>query len=325
MKISKEQLVRESASTGFRLEILEKVGYLLHLLETFQSHPFLKGRLVLKGGTALNLFLLDLPRLSVDIDLNCVGAEDREQMLAERPKIESAISAVCSREGFAIRRIPEEHAGGKWQLRYNSAFGQGGNLELDINFMFRVPLFPTILMDSRKVGVYQAMQIPVLDIHELAAGKLAALLSRKAGRDLFDAHQLLLRNDIDMTKLRTSFVTYGAMSRKDWRTVSVDDVGFEANELANMLIPVLSSNVLERLGSIENWAVQYVEETRNALGAVLPFEHRELEFLDRLLDHGEIVPNLLTEDMELQKRIQAQPMLEWKAQNVRQFKGKIGI
>ena len=52
------------------------------LLGALGSHPFLKGKLALKGGTALNLFVFDVPRLSVDIDLNYVGAEERETMLA---------------------------------------------------------------------------------------------------------------------------------------------------------------------------------------------------------------------------------------------------
>jgi predicted nucleotidyltransferase component of viral defense system len=58
------------------------------LLEGFASHPFLKTRVALKGGTALNLFVFDVPRLSVDIDLNYVGSADRETMLAQRAKIE---------------------------------------------------------------------------------------------------------------------------------------------------------------------------------------------------------------------------------------------
>ena len=47
-------------------------------------------RLVLKGGTALNLFLFDLPRLSVDIDVNYIGSADRDVMLEERPTVDRA-------------------------------------------------------------------------------------------------------------------------------------------------------------------------------------------------------------------------------------------
>ena len=86
MKISRERLLQESEATGFRLEIVEKVFHLLHLHESLISHPFLKGRLALKGGTALNLFLFDLPRLSIDIDLNYIGGPQLEVILEERPK-----------------------------------------------------------------------------------------------------------------------------------------------------------------------------------------------------------------------------------------------
>jgi predicted nucleotidyltransferase component of viral defense system len=94
VKISKEKLLQESEATGFRSEIIEKVFHLLHLLESLCSHPFLKGRLVLKDGTALNLFIFELPRISVDIDLNYIGSHQLEVMFKERPRIEEAFRAV---------------------------------------------------------------------------------------------------------------------------------------------------------------------------------------------------------------------------------------
>lgn len=190
MKISPETLVAQAEATGFRPDMLEKVALLLQLLNAIHSHPFLKDRLVFKGGTALNLFIFDLPRLSVDIDLNYVGAADRETMLGERPKVEQALQAVLAREGCTVRRFPTKHAGGKWQLRYPSAGGQGGNMEADVNFMFRIPLWTLQRLDSRPVGIWQAASIPVVDVHELAAGKLSALLSRRQARDLFDCSNL---------------------------------------------------------------------------------------------------------------------------------------
>jgi predicted nucleotidyltransferase component of viral defense system len=191
IKISPEKLAAEAEATGFRPDVLEKAAQLLGLLDALRSHPFLKEKLVLKGGTALNLFVFDVPRLSVDIDLNYVGAEDRDGMLADRPKVEQAVQTVFAREGFTARRVPEEHAGGKWSLWYKSAAGRSGNLEVDINFMFRVPLWPVTIRYSHSVGSWRAMRIPVLDHHELAAGKLAALLSRRQARDLFDGHRII--------------------------------------------------------------------------------------------------------------------------------------
>jgi hypothetical protein len=98
VKPSRERLTTLSAETGFEANTLEKAVRLLDLLNPLQSHPYLKGRLALKGGTALNLFLSDIPRLSVDADLNYIGALDKDTMLAERPSVEKAVGAVLGRE-----------------------------------------------------------------------------------------------------------------------------------------------------------------------------------------------------------------------------------
>jgi predicted nucleotidyltransferase component of viral defense system len=320
MILSRQRLQTEAAQTGFRAEILEKVARLLALLEALRSHPYLKGRLALKGGTALNLFLFDVPRLSVDIDLNYVGAADRETMLAERPGVAQAVEAVCQREGMAVVRVPEEHAGGKWRARYESALGGGANIEIDINFMYRAPLWPVSVHDSRPVGSFEASRIPLVDVHEIAAGKLAALFARRAGRDLFDAHILLTRQHLDQARLRAAFVAIGAMNRKDWRTIRIENVGFDGTELEHQLLPLLRQS--QRIGPAESeeWARGLVEACRKELERLLPFTDAEREFLDRLLDRGEIVPSLITPDAALADRIARHPLLGWKAQNVRKHK-----
>ncbi len=320
MKVSRERLAAEATATGFRPDVLEKVIQFLNLLEAFQSHPFLKGRIALKGGTAINIFLFNLPRLSVDVDLNYIGSGDRDVMLAERPKVEEAIGAVLMREGFTVRRVPQEHAGGKWRLRFPSALGAHGTLEVDVNFVLRTPLWPVVHRDSHPVGSYRAASIPVVDDHELAAGKLSALFSRRASRDLFDAHQLLTRAHLDRERLRLAFVVYGGINRKDWRTVSVDGVGFEGHEVQQRLIPLVREEATRGLEPFGDWASLLVRECQRGLGAVLPFEENEREFLDSLLDQGEVKPSLLTADPELAERIRRHPGLEWKALNVRRFK-----
>jgi len=321
MRLSAEKLAAEAESTGFRPDVLEKAAHLMGLLDTLQSHPFLKGKLALKGGTALNLFVFNIPRLSVDIDLNYVGAESREAMLQERPKIDQAVQAVFKREGFMIRRMPDEHAGGKWGLRYQGVHGQSGNLEVDINFMYRVPLWQVAIRDSHSLGTWQATGIPVMDTHELAAGKLAALLSRCKARDLFDSHRILHMDGLDLERLRIAFVVYGAMNRKDWRMVSVEDVDFDTAELARQLIPTLRLGAMSRTKEPGNYGKTLVEECRQALSTLLPFNDAEREFLDTLLDKGEIDATILTADSALQNRIQQQPLLAWKALNIQKHKG----
>lgn len=315
MRLSRERLLAEAEATGYRPEVLEKVIHLLNLLTLFQRHPALSEHLALKGGTALNLFFFDLPRLSVNIDLNYIGAFDRTDMLTHRKAVERAVQAICQREELSVTHIPGDHAGGKWRLRYSSAYGGSGNLEVDLNFMFRTPLWPVILTDSVPVGTYSAVNIPVLDIHEVAAGKVAALFARQASRDLFDTHQLMNSNRLDFDRLRLAFVLYGAMNRRDWRTISLDDVGFDPSELKNQLLPVLSTDVRNSLGSC--WPEQMVDTCRKHLSCLLPLKANEIEFLDRLLDYGEVLPELLTADTNLCDRIRTHPLLQWKALNVR--------
>ena len=321
VRISPERLMVEAEATGFRADVLEKAAQLLGLLDSIQSHPFLRGKFALKGGTALNLFVFDVPRLSVDIDLNYVGAVSRDAMLDERPRLEEALQAVFSREDLGVRRAPpDEHAGGKWSLRYPAAIGQSGRIDVDVNYMYRVPLWPIATMESRPLGSWQATGVPVVDIHELAAGKLVALLDRRKARDLFDSSLVLSMTGLDNEMLRTAFVVYGAMERRDWRTVSAEDVAFDSNELSGQLIPALRTVGAQSLDAAV-YGDRLVEQCRAGLGALLPFTEAERAFLDLLLDEGRIDSRFLTHDTFLQDRIQAHPLLEWKAQNVRHHRG----
>ena len=79
--------------------------------------------------------------------------------------------------------------------------------------------------------------------------------------------------------------------------------------------------VLESVGESVDFGKKLVSECKQALSAVLPFTDKELKFLDLLLDKGEIDATTLTSNKILQTRIQQQPLLQWKALNVRQHKG----
>jgi len=117
---SAQTLQRVADETGHQPGTIEKVMRLLDMLEEIARDPVLSERLVLKGGTALNIFHLGLDRLSVDIDLNYVGALDRAAMEAERPTVDAALNRLLASQGYSIRRQPDEHAGGKWLSRYAS-------------------------------------------------------------------------------------------------------------------------------------------------------------------------------------------------------------
>jgi predicted nucleotidyltransferase component of viral defense system len=319
--LTRTDLIREAAATGFQAEPLEKVIRLLGLLDALRSHPFLKTRIALKGGTALNLFASDVPRLSIDIDLNYLGAAKMETMQTDRPKVEQAVQAVCGRLGIEIKRSPVDHAGGKWRLSYIAVSGRTGTLELDVNFMFRTPLWPPEKGDSRPIGSFRATQVTVLDVHELAAGKMAALLARSAGRDLFDVREILSRKDLDVTKLRLGFVVYGGINRKDWRGVSVDDIQADPREIDRTLLSLLRADLVPPKEQIARWTRLLVDDCRGHVSAVLPLAPNEREFIGRLNEKGDIVSELLTGDKAMQTTIRDHPGLKWKAQNVKKHFG----
>jgi predicted nucleotidyltransferase component of viral defense system len=319
--LSREQLQRAAAESGFQLEPYEKVHVLVRLLEAVRAHPFLGPRMALKGGTALNLFLLGLPRLSIDIDLNYVGASDREEMRAERPRLEQALQQVAGRMGFTITRAPTAHAGGTWRMMYASALGRAASIEVDVNFMLRTPLWPAVRRDSHAIGGEQATQILIVEDHELAAGKLAALVARNASRDVFDARALLRRPGLDRTKLRLAFIIYGGLNRTDWRAITVENIRATASEVDAQLVPMLRLDVRPARGDLEAWTEDLVRETRELMAVVLPLEAHELEFLERLNGAGDIAPELLTPEVAMQAIIREHPGLEWKALNVKKQLG----
>ncbi len=321
VSFDKTLLMLEANRTGFSANIIEKVLHLIQLLNEIFDHSYLKDRLVLKGGTALNLFYFDLPRLSVDIDLNYVGSLDKDVMLIERKEIELNLLKLCRRLGYSVKRSATEHAGGKWRFGYPSSINQSGNIEVDISYMYRVNLWPIQYKNSYSLGKQFSKDVPVLDIHELGAGKFSALFSRSASRDLFDTNYLLTRysvgNSIDLEKLRLAFVFYGAMARKDWREISISNISFDKTELKNKLFSVMSKSIPV---DVELWLDNLLKKSQSAMSKLLPFQRNEIDFLDALLDQGEVKPELITSDKNLQKVIRIHPGILWKIHNVRKHK-----
>jgi predicted nucleotidyltransferase component of viral defense system len=309
LKISSNRLNEIAAETGFRPDSLEKVIRLLDLLNQIVENKTVKDKLVLKGGTALNLFIFDIPRLSVDIDLNYIGAADLETMQTERPELEAELIGICRLAGFTVNEIPsDDHAGGKWKLSYQTAFGTASNLELDLNFMHRVTFHPVKLLDSKVVGTYQAVQIPVLDTMELAAGKLSALLTRNASRDLFDTARLSEFVEVESDEFRLMHVLYGAMNpRADWRQVGIDNIAADLKELKRKLVPVLRTKDLAAKRDDEMLIQNLIYQCREFVSPLFPLRKQEVQFIALLRDQGKVAPELLTGEPDLAERIRRHP------------------
>ena len=305
--------------TGFDQLYIEKVLRLLGILELFFSTPVLKDKYVLKGGTALNLFYFQLPRLSVDIDLNYLGL-DREIMLADRREHESVLSELLTANGYNLKRVPEEHAGGKWRLGYRSYSGITQNIELDLNYMHRIALMPVEKRSSFPLGTFKVDNIPVLDIHELAAGKLCALIARCKPRDLFDAYHLLNHAELEQSALRKCFVVYAAFNKVDFSEISaLEELKFDTQQFRQELMETLAN------GTTTDTPQQYLGKLLNGcqekLNAILPFTESELEFLTAVNKRGKIKSELLSDSQAWCELVSKHPMLQWKVFNVRKHYG----
>lgn len=146
-----------------------------------------------------------------------------------------------------------------------------------VNFLLRVLLWATQTLDSLEVGPLRATRIPVLDLHELAAGKIVALLDRTAGRDIFDVRALLSRDELSLERLRLAFVVYGGMSRRDWCDVCIDDVEASHEEIDRHLVPVLRGDLAPDRSELPAWSAALATECRSLLSAVLPLCAQDLE------------------------------------------------
>ena len=322
---TRRELADLAAGTGFRPDMLEKAVRLLALADDIAAHPYLGGRLALTGGTALNMFVLDAPRLSFDLDYNYIGAVDRDTMKAERPAVQTALADVVVEHGLRVKKRPNlarDHAGGKWDLRYQDAFGGSEGLSIDVSYVRRVPLWPTTPHDSHRLGRWQATGVPLFDIHEIAAGKLCALYDRGAPRDLYDAGLIPGLPGLDPAKLRTAFVVYGGGARRDWRTVTAKPAVVTTDALSRQLRHALTHAEAQRTRplSADAYLAGLEAKAAPARRAVVPFTPSEHAFLDALLDQGRIEPQVLTTDERLQGRIASEPWLLWKALNVRRHR-----
>ncbi len=319
--ITPGDVARVAAETGFRADIVEKVLRLHGILVRLDQHEITHGAWLLKGGTALNLLHLDVPRLSVDIDINYVGTEDVEAMRLARPAYERALASCCAREGCDVRRDPSEHAGGKFRLRYPSVLGGSQNLGVDVSYVARVPLWGSARSRIR-FPPDSDLQVPTLTIEELAAGKFAALVQRSVARDAFDAANLLsLMPDLARRPMfRTAFVCLVAGSRSDPRRLERVDVVLPDRTIEQDLDPLLRRDrkgVHPTLSALRDWIAETVGP---AVEPLLSWSSGERRFLDGLLEEGNVVAEALHDDSDVQDRIRRQPMLNWKARHVREHR-----
>ena len=117
-------LGKQAKELGFVRDTYEKVCRLTEVLRFFENDDLLTNALALKGGTAINLTIFNLPRLSVDIDLDFTGNVDREEMMASRSKISDRIGKYMAANGYKLSaKSKQYHALESFVYEYSNAAG----------------------------------------------------------------------------------------------------------------------------------------------------------------------------------------------------------
>ena len=314
MNLSGEVLARLEGETGFRAATLEKVLRLGTIAGEITAHPFLGSRLLLKGGTAIQLGLGAPLRLSVDLDYNYVGQLEREAMLRERPEVEDALQRVARAGGYQLTHSPDEHAGRKLYLGFRSHTGSLDRIELDINYQMRQPIGPPV-----DRALWQPGQAPRAMIHsvgdeELWAGKIAALLDRMMPRDLFDVAYLGERSPhlVGSTQFRQVVIAWCGILAHPLHSYGLERLDrVDEAAIEQQLVPMLA-------GTSRPTREDLVFRCRAAIEPLLTLSEREVEYCDRL-QRGELKPELVFGDADpLSERFRAHPALRWKALNASQ-------
>ena len=110
----------------------------------FYSSELLRTHLALKGGTAINLLFFNLPRLSVDIDLDFCQNISREEMLEKREKINLLISKYMTAEGYTLSpNTKTPHSLDSFVYNYINSAGIKDNIKIEINYSLRAHILPT--------------------------------------------------------------------------------------------------------------------------------------------------------------------------------------
>jgi predicted nucleotidyltransferase component of viral defense system len=168
---------------------------------------FVDDRLALKGGTAINLFIRDMPRLSVDLDLVFTDhTMGREDALA---RINAAVGEGARRlreQGLEVQ-VPRPGGDGETRLLVRRA---GIEVKVEINTIIRGTVYPVRQAGLTKLArdtLLAEVEIPVLAPEDVYAGKLVAALDRQHPRDLFDVMQLFAHEGITAA-IRRAFVVY---------------------------------------------------------------------------------------------------------------------
>mgnify|MGYP002796296045 FL=1 len=308
---NKVEIGRAAKQHGFVRDTFEKVLRLKEILCYLNEEKYLREHLLLKGGTAINLTVFNLPRLSVDIDMDYTPNDTKEDMLKAREKIMTLIKDYMKVEGYQLSKGSRfTHSLDAFYYQYQNAGGNRDMIKIELNYSLRAhilePVHRRILSDAFDDGMTIRMVAPM----EIFAAKGNALISRAAARDLYDWGNMIAENlfEDERDMFRKCFVFYATISadtvNSNFDTSAIDSLNFD--KIRRDLFPVLSKKDNFMLDERKRQAKDYIAE-------MLQLTESEQEYMDRFIAK-EYVPEFLFDDKEIVERIKNHPMAIWKCQ-----------
>lgn len=182
------------------------------LLTQIAPLVFVDDTFALKGGSAINLFVRDMPRLSVDLDLVFPDhTPPRQRALARINEAIRQAAARLTKRGFQTH-VPAADAGETKLLVRRGPV----EIKIEVNFVMRGTVHPVRRASLSPVArdvLMADLDIPLVSLEDLYGGKLVAALDRQHPRDLFDVMQLFAHEGIT-PGIRRAFIVYLASSNR---------------------------------------------------------------------------------------------------------------
>lgn len=179
----------------------------VRLLLTAAPDVFTNDIFAMKGGTAINLFVQDMPRLSVDIDVVYTPWKTpRDEALTAIGDELDAIAGRLGRLGLATRKVNSKDLGDTKLLIENDE----AQVKVEVNVVFRGTVLPVERhpLSPKTADLFSvALELPVLASAELYGGKLVAAMDRQHPRDLFDVLRMFESGGLS-DEIVECFVTY---------------------------------------------------------------------------------------------------------------------
>lgn len=306
---NKVEIGRAAKQHGFVRDTFEKVLRLKEILCYLNEEEYLREHLLLKGGTAINLTVFNLPRLSVDIDMDYTPNDTKEDMLKAREKITTLIKDYMNAEGYQLSKGSRfTHSLDAFYYQYQNAGGNRDMIKIELNYSLRAHILELVHRRILSEAFDDGMTIRMVAPMEIFAAKGNALISRAAARDLYDWGNMIAENlfEDERDMFRKCFVFYATISadtvNSNFDTSAIDSLNFD--KIRRDLFPVLSKKENFMLDERKRQAKDYIAE-------LLQLMEPEQEYMDRFIAK-EYVPEFLFNDKEIVERIKDHPMAIWK-------------